>query len=1228
MLTTIIVHHNSGRATTMLLQNDRKPRYDRAMRYFRILMILTCFAYSAPFAATVVVTGVNGQPIATAMVTRRVAGADVVDTSDNGYSKPGFVNSVVPQHTRFTAVDGTVSFGILDATGERSFRVRKQGYADAVVTSKDDEVTLEVRLELLSDPQAIAESKPANLWLSELDFGWAEDPGVAREHFLSHCGFCHQQGSVFMRLSRTPEQWADILERMDAYGAMAAEDFLEDAPAGLVAAYADLNRRHAELPAFEEWDSSLSSATITEWPLGDSFSQMHDFILHPNGKIYVGDNLMDRIYAFDPATNQYEVFKVPHDDGAQHGGILGNRMGTYPKTDNYMGVHSFAIAPKDGHIFLTPSMQRELVEFDPESGEFFRYKMDDGFYPHTIRTDDQDRVWFTLALSSQVAMFDRATASFTYYELPARGVFEWAAIRIIKFRLGHGFVGSRPDFDWETSGFPMPYGIDVSPVDGTVWVARLYANDIARIDPETEEVTMIETPFNGPRRLRIDAAGDIWIVAFSDGKLARYDPVADAFTVYDLPVVSETPYALNVDRKRGVVWVNGNQSDTIMSFHIESETWRVFPMSRKRTFTRDIEIAEDGSVYTSNSHFPSWMIEDGQPTLIHVDAGQPADPIAAHGISLYKQHCDSCHSLPDMKAPLLATLQQMPFTRLARSLEFGMMQQQAVHLSSDERYAIAKYLSSDSNEARDEWIAEQSCQEREALTVTSTQENNWGFGSGNRRAVSDGIEISPQNAADLELNWSLAFPGVTEMRSQPVAADGVLFVGTANGNVFAIDQETGCIRWRFVANSSIRSSLNLDTTSDGKTTLYFADDLGTVYAVTANQGRLRWKRSVRWFPVSVISGSLAFHDDRLFVPVSTFETALAGLDSYPCCRSHGGVAALDAIDGSIAWEFHTTPQAMNYGTTSAGTDIWGPSGAAVWTTPAIDAERGLLYIGTAQNMSPPATGNSDSIIALDIDSGEEAWTFQALAGDVWNVACHLGGANCPEDSGPEFDFGGAITLTRNAKGKDIIVAGQKSGHVYALDPDDDGAVLWKQRLSMGTSNGGIHWGVSTAEETVWVTVADPPRQRKGYVPRPGIHALRLADGEPIWSQMVERGCQFDPSDAPRVGLAAMLDAEPSNPWPACSFYYGHSAAPLYANGVVYAGALDGKMRLLDAKTGEVLRIIDTNRSYTADNGIEGHGGAIDLSGVVVDGERLFVYSGYGMFGQMPGNVLLAYELRP
>jgi len=142
-----------------------------------------CFLSVASQAATINVKNSDGAPLATAMVTRKVAGADSVDTSDNGYPKPGFINMVVPQHTRFTDADGVVSFDALEIGGERSYRIRKPGYADAVVKAADDNVGVSVILEELVDPQAIADSKPANLWLSALNFNWADDPAQAREHF-------------------------------------------------------------------------------------------------------------------------------------------------------------------------------------------------------------------------------------------------------------------------------------------------------------------------------------------------------------------------------------------------------------------------------------------------------------------------------------------------------------------------------------------------------------------------------------------------------------------------------------------------------------------------------------------------------------------------------------------------------------------------------------------------------------------------------------------------------------------------------------------------------------------------------------------------------------------------------------------------------------------------------------------------------------------------------------
>jgi streptogramin lyase len=358
---------------------------------------------------------------------------------------------------------------------------------------------------------------------------------------------------------------------------------------------------------------------MTEWPIGDGFSQMHDFLLHPNGFVYVGDNLFDRLYEIDPKTGEYTVYKVPHEEDARVGGILGNRFTLFPKMQNYMGVHSFAYSKKDGNIFITPSLQQALLEFDVTTKKFITHEMSAGLYPHTIRTDEQDRIWFTLALSSQVAMFDRESAEFTLYDLPARGIQEWLVLKALPaLFLLDPEDRPLPSADRDSTGLPMPYGIDVAP-DGGIWVARLYANDLAHIKPDTGEITMIDFPYSGPRRLRADANGNIWIVAFQNSLLVKYDPISKDFTDYELPVINELPYALNVDRDRGTVWVNGNQSDTIMSFDIATEGWKVFPMPRQRFFTRDIEISEqDGAVYTTNSHFPTWQSEGATPTLLRI----------------------------------------------------------------------------------------------------------------------------------------------------------------------------------------------------------------------------------------------------------------------------------------------------------------------------------------------------------------------------------------------------------------------------------------------------------------------------------------------------------------------------------------------------------------------------------------------------------------------------------
>jgi streptogramin lyase len=569
-------------------------------------------------AVTLVVSDPSGQALATVMVRERRADGPNLDTSDDGYPAPGVTHVVAPEITRFSDAEGHVEFA--DRTEAMEYLVRKPGYRDLALKPPLEDRELTVTLEPETDPLKLAEARPASSWLGALDIGDRD----TKLHFQTQCTFCHQQGNSFIRMDRTPEEWSTIISRMMRYGSRLSSQDQKALPERLSAGYRDLRENPERVPDPRPWDPSLAGVTITEWPLGDIFSQVHDMLYAANGLAYVADNIQDRLYEVDPRTNEVTVYKIPHREGEVNGGLLAARLKDFPRHDSTSNAHSLAESRVDGHIFITPSAQRRLVEFDPETKAFTLHEMKEGFYPHTIRVDAKDRVWFTVALSNQVAMFDRSSGRFTMYDLPTRGFREWLNVRLIGFIFklmswGVPLANWLP-VDREATGTPLPYGIDITP-DGKVWFARLHTDEIGSIDPDTGQITMIATPFKGPRRLRTDADGRLWITAFPESAIVRFDPATQEFKRFDLPLEpkgSETPYALNVDRPHGIVWVNGNQSDSLFTFDIAGETWQQIPMPRRVTFTRDVEFEPDGAAYTAIAHFPGWHVEDGQSTLIRV----------------------------------------------------------------------------------------------------------------------------------------------------------------------------------------------------------------------------------------------------------------------------------------------------------------------------------------------------------------------------------------------------------------------------------------------------------------------------------------------------------------------------------------------------------------------------------------------------------------------------------
>ncbi|MCB2077548.1 MAG: PQQ-binding-like beta-propeller repeat protein, partial [Novosphingobium sp.] len=372
----------------------------------------------------------------------------------------------------------------------------------------------------------------------------------------------------------------------------------------------------------------------------------------------------------------------------------------------------------------------------------------------------------------------------------------------------------------------------------------------------------------------------------------------------------------------------------------------------------------------------------------------------------------------------------------------------------------------------------------------------------------------------------------------------------------------------------------------------------------ARSGALVWKMKADDHPAALMTASPSLHGDTLYVPVSSVEEASAASPGYQCCNFRGSVLALDAQTGGVEWKTYLVGEAK---APAEGESVWGPSGVAVWNSPSIDVKRGQLTIATGDNYSTPATELSDSIIALDLKTGAIKWHYQALEGDAWNVACYTQtGSNCDMDAGPDFDFGAGTVLAKGSDGRELVLAGQKSGIVYGIDPDS-GKLVWENKVGRGSEGGGIVFGLAAADGKVFAPVSDRViGEVDGFPPKPGVFGIDIATGKTLW---------YAESPADTCG-----DDK------ACVRGYGGSLSA--TPGLVFAGADDAHLRILDADTGKVLHDIDTGQEFETVNGVPAKGGAISggVTAVAHKGQ-LIVASGYGFASKMPGNVLLVFEAK-
>lgn len=608
-----------------------------------------------------------------------------------------------------------------------------------------------------------------------------------------------------------------------------------------------------------------------------------------------------------------------------------------------------------------------------------------------------------------------------------------------------------------------------------------------------------------------------------------------------------------------------------------------------------------------------WMIFLAGMLHLGTGASRAAEhPLLEQGREVYEAHCQSCHEGGVAKAPHSSMLQLMLPASIERSMVDGVMKEQAAGLSAEERRAVAAYLTGVT--APPAALPDLACENPDWFDAEALPDaKGWGMDPANSRFVPPEVSgMSKDDLSRLKLKWAFAYPGAVRARSQPVTAGGALFVGSHDGTVYALDQKTGCLHWTFHASAEVRTSLVVrpwknEQGEPQQGLLFFGDLVGNVYALDMRTGALIWRDKAHPHPNATITATPALFEDRLYVAVSSLEVTSAADPSYECCNFRGRLNAYDAASGRLLWAADTIQEALREtGRNARGTRQFGPSGAPIWAGIAVDTTRRRIYVGTGENYSSPATRTSDAILAFDAADGRMLWSRQMTENDVWNMGCEVEDrANCPEEEGPDFDFGAAPVIARTGDGRDIILAGQKSGDVHALDPDRDGAVLWTRKIGRGGIQGGVHFGMAAAGEVLFVPISDfDDGHDYGAEPRPGMHALNISDGALLWSSITPDTCGGKEFCSPGISAAA-------------------TAIP----GAVLAGAMDGVLRAYDVATGAVIWSFDSNQEFSALGGLEGRGGSFGgAAGPVFKDGMMFVNSGYGIYFHMPGNVLLAFEL--
>jgi polyvinyl alcohol dehydrogenase (cytochrome) len=471
----------------------------------------------------------------------------------------------------------------------------------------------------------------------------------------------------------------------------------------------------------------------------------------------------------------------------------------------------------------------------------------------------------------------------------------------------------------------------------------------------------------------------------------------------------------------------------------------------------------------------------------------------------------------------------------------------------------------------------------------------------NNTASAPSTVLSTHNVHSLKPKWAFTTGG--DVSARAAVANGVAYFPDWSGHLYAISSGSGKQLWSKniltdylpslasrVTKVVSRTSPFLDTSTN---TLYLGTQTGAyLLAINATSGALKWATQLDSHALAIDTDSPVVYNGAIYVGVASLEEAASTDPSYPCCSFRGSVMSLNAATGAVNWKYYTVPN--------------GYTGGSVWGSTIVpDPVHGTVYATTGNNYSTPtdpaytscingggtqASCNSpddhfDSVLSLNMTTGGLVWSQRLGSSDDWNVACFVAPyTNCPNGSGPDYDFGSGVQLMtiQTASGpKTIIGAGQKSG-IYSAFDAGTGQLLWATQVGPGSSLGGIEWGSATDGNRIYVAIGNfygiPYTMSDGSTSAAGSWAaLDPATGRIIWQVA-------DPNGAIDLGPVTV------------------------ANGVVYAASMAGAptantMIALNAATGSTLW------SFPAGSSV--------IAGASIANDTVYWGSGYSNLG-IPG----------